>query len=384
MEFWFSIARAVHLGSKAMGKFTVCVLLLAVVEHLLQEAMSERQCSTSGKSGINGCECNIMEACDEHGNPRSNWARYLPANVEQFGSVERVQNLAYLCERGTVAILYDCNNRIPLYAATVITGQQLTDDSIARPPSKFRKVEERNQLDNYFQQKDADYKNSKKRELCYQTNANVYIVDDEWLRLSGKANNLPGSSVCPAGATWLKTEVHKGHLIASQDGRAVRPRMVATFTYTNVVPQFGPFNQGPWQICETRLIKWGQDYCAVEGAQNVQMFIVVGVIPSTNFGQQKTRYFGRKGFSDFKHKDDYPVNVPRYMWTAACCKYNVNGTWKYHSTAFYRQNHPGNTPCDKADVDRLTRWLSSWALFGIELFPHSPQCKDVNNFIPLP
>lgn len=96
-----------------------------MVGHLLQEVIGERQCSTSGKNGIGSCECNIMDACDEHGNPRSNWAQYLPANVEQFGLAERVQNLAYLCERSTVAMLYDCNNRIPLYAATVITGKQI-------------------------------------------------------------------------------------------------------------------------------------------------------------------------------------------------------------------------------------------------------------------
>ena len=128
-----------------------------------------------------------MDACDEHGNARANWHDYLPENVEQFGLVEGVRNLTYLCERGAVAILYNCNSRIPLYAATKITGDQLSDDSIGRPPNKFRKVERRNQLDNYFQQKDADYEDSNNRELCFKTNTNDFI-EEEWLRLSGNSN----------------------------------------------------------------------------------------------------------------------------------------------------------------------------------------------------
>lgn len=107
-----------------MGKFTagVHVLLLVVVGHLLQQVIGEHPCSATGKNGIDTCVCNIMDACDESGNARANWDSYLPQNVEQFGLVEGVRNLAYLCECGAVAILYDCNSRIPLYAATKITG----------------------------------------------------------------------------------------------------------------------------------------------------------------------------------------------------------------------------------------------------------------------
>jgi len=290
-----------------------------------------------------------MDACDEHGHTRANWDEYLPENVEQFELVEGVRNLAYLCERGAAAIFYDCNSRIPLFSATKITGDQLSDDSVGRPPSKFRKVEPRNQLHNYFQQKDADYTRSNNRELCFKTNAN-YRIDDEWLRLSGNSNAPPISNpgtVCPSGSAWLKTTMNEGHLIASQDGRAVRTRMIATFTYTNAVPQFGLFSMGEWKTSDTNLIRWGQEYCAVQGAQHVEMFIIVGAIPSAN---RNHAIFGKKWFSDYKLTADYPVNVHRYMWTAACCKYDLNGVWKYHSTAFYRQNHPGNEPCDLLDI----------------------------------
>ena len=177
-------------------------------------------------------------------------------------------------------------------------------------------------------------------------------------------------------------------MIASQYGFAVPERMFATFTYTNVVPQFGSFNMGAWSVKETRLIQWCKNYCAVEGARHVEMFIIVGAIPSTNFGPQSTRYFGKEGFSNYEDQANYPVNVPRYMWTAACCKYDLNGVWKYHSTAFYRQNHPGKQRCDETNVAKLSQ-VHNWAkalqrnAINLGLFPQTPQCEDTNNYIHL-
>ena len=48
-----------------MKKFRGGVLAVVMMGHLLQEISG--QCQSSGCSG---CECNIMEACDTHGNPR--------------------------------------------------------------------------------------------------------------------------------------------------------------------------------------------------------------------------------------------------------------------------------------------------------------------------
>lgn len=125
---------------KIMVESTASLLLLLVIEYLLHE-IAGQQCSTIGINGIAGCQCNLMEACDEDGKPKSTWAQYLPTGVDQFGLVDGGhQNLAYLCEVGAVAILYDCHNRIPLFAATVITGAQLLGrDFGRRPPANFRR-----------------------------------------------------------------------------------------------------------------------------------------------------------------------------------------------------------------------------------------------------
>lgn len=89
-----------------------------------------------------------MEACDAQGNPNPNLAKYLPTGVDQLGLVEQGRDLAYLCEGGdAVGILYDCHNRIPLYAATVIYGAQLlgVNRGLKRRPgfSKSRQIFER-------------------------------------------------------------------------------------------------------------------------------------------------------------------------------------------------------------------------------------------------
>lgn len=384
--------KTVHLAKKAMEISTANVLiLLAVTGCLLREVLGQ-QCSTTGINGIAGCECNFMGACDAFGNPKLNWAQYLPKAVDLYGFAEGGQkNLAYLCEGKAVAILYDCNSKIPLYSATVLNEMQIkATTSGPRPGNFFRLSGRNNNLSPAFQQKHEDYQGSSTRELCYKTQAFSpnYIVDNDWASAAGKqyAKNAP----CPKGPP-VQTAIHKGHLIASQYGRAVPERMKATFTYTNVVPQFGVFNSNPWQNCEGRLISWAKQNCVpVSGATNAQLFIVVGAIPSTvpASGTRGQRYFGKTGFSDYRDSVDYPVNVPKTMWTAACCKYDdTSGASRYRNTAFERENSPGNALCNEHNTHRLSLWLSLMSPgtgMDVNVFPGTPECFDSNNYVPLP
>ena len=81
--------------------------------------------------------------------------------------------------------------------------------------------------------------------------------------------------------------------------------------------QCGPsvlgFQIYPLEIAESRLVVWGRDNCTKKGKKNVQMFFLVGAIPSEIFGPSKTRYFGKNGFSDYQDDAYYPVNVPSEM-----------------------------------------------------------------------
>lgn len=340
-------------------------------------------------NGLQGCECNIMDACDAQGNPKPNWDEHLPLGVDKFGYVvQGAQNLAYLCEDGTIAILFDGNAKIPLYSAIVMTAQQLLAGAESRP-NNFRKS---SKVDRRYQQKTGDYKKSSKRELCYKRRGKKNrAVDKKWASSAEsvsvkKTVDIPSSvDVCiPA----LTADLHRGHLIASQYGRGDKKRTKAAFTYTNVVPQFGRFNSNPWQQCESRLIKWGQNNCAVNGAQNVKLFIVVGAIPSTVFGPSEARFSGKEGFSDYQDEVNYPVNVPKELWTAACCTFQYkddkgNIQTGAKSTGFWRENDPGNSPCNKINIQALNNRLSGMIIGKINLFPLSPQCYNNNNYIPL-
>ena len=366
-----------------MNKSATRLLCLLMTGCFLHKVKGQ-QCSTTGTNGIAACQCNFMEACDAQGNPNPNLVQYLPTGVDQLGLVEHEQrNLAYLCEgAGAVGILYDCNNRIPLYAATIINGTQLLGGSNeGRPKIPFSLS---GQLHGRFQQQGEDYRDASRRKLCYTTQiGSEYLVEKDWLRASKRRKRLR-TPLCSGGSV-VKTSVHRGHLIASQYGRNNQAKMRATFTYTNAVPQFGVFNSYPWRVCEGRLIRWGRQNCAqVRGATNVRLFIVVGTIPSTVRGPPQQRYFGESGFSDYKDASNYRVNVPSDMWTAACCTYSVNGILQYRSTAFWRENNPGNAPCKRTDVGDLTRWLSGWIHGGTNLFPQTSRCNNNRNYIPLP
>ena len=141
--------------------------------------------------------------------------------------------------------------------------------------------------------------------------------------------------------------------------------------------------------CESSLVMWGRKNCAMSEAQNVQLVILVGAIPSTVFGASKARFFGKEGFSDYQQEDDFPVNVPKVMWTAACCTFKFKDDQRNmqtgtKSTAFYRENDPGDSPCNKINIPSLQSFLSQTKIQGnINLFPQNPQWYNPNNYMPL-
>lgn len=66
----------------------------------------------------------------------------------------------------------------------------------------------------------------------------------------------------------------------------------ATFTLTNIVPQFRSLNQGKWEQYETDMKK------STKGC--LDTYVIVGAVP------------GNKSINN-------RVNVPSYIWAAACC-----------------------------------------------------------------
>ena len=367
------------------GVFTF--LLCLVFGCLLQDLRGQQICDWSG---FRGCECSIMGACLRSGRPKPGLDNRLtglsPTGLDQFRYRNSVNpNLAYICERDTVAIVYDCNARVPLYAAYMMTGAQL-EETYYRPQKQFRESADP-RLAEDFQPLNNDYYLALKRNICFRKRGQGLFVDADWYRA---IRNRPIRSQRPCQPPFkLRAAVNRGHLIAAQYARGNEARIRATYSYTNSVPQFGTFNSGQWSARETRLIQWGRNFCNNHNGmrtQNVQMHIIVGTVPST-FHQLKPRFFGNAGFSDFQN-GDYRVNVPRWMWTAACCTFEYRdraNKLKYgaRSTAFFRENEPGKDPCrTPGSLRDLFSSMGFNHLANIDLFPggHS-KCYDNRNFV---
>ena len=365
-------------------------IILALVNCIRFETTGQPRCSTASTAGLAGCECNFLGACDFSGSqtPGLKISNHAPQGLGVYAQIENVffgRNLAFLCEGNTVAILYDCNNRIPLYSATIVKGSQLSAAPGTRPNGKdgtFRGSG--TGLSRYFQQEANDYLRASQRQILYRSKVRIKLVkDNNWYKTM---NPTKKASSNPSSSNKFKVTMHRGHMIASQYGIGDYARKVQTFVYTNAIPQFGDFNSAPWKSCETKLIQtWGQDICLREGvARNVQMFIVVGAIPSTFYGPSKTRFFGSDGFSDFQDDTRFRVNVPSWMWTASCCTYEYTKDRRTHyvtkSTAFWRENVPGKFQCHRIDVDTLEEKLTPRGETRINLFPSSNECKNKDNY----
>lgn len=371
-----------------MAGFAAIVLTLASC--MCFGTTAQASCSTVGAAGLLGCECNFLGACDVRGNRVSglNILNHSPYGLERYAHAKSVvsgKDFSFLCEYNTVAILYDCNNRIPLYAATVVNGSQLSAEDGRRPRGRegtFR--ESRTALDRRFQQNTDDYWQASKREVYYKIRGPPLrkSIDRNWY------NKLNPTS---SSGNKVKVVLHRGHLIASRYGIGDQEKKKQTFVYTNAVPQFGVFNSGPWKTCEGYLIRWGQVNCLREGTAdvvgNVRMFIVVGVIPSTFNGPSETRFFGSGGFSNYQDDTSFRVNVPSEMWTASCCTFELTSGRRTYSitknTAFWRENVPGKDVCQKIDVDTLERKLTPRGETRINFFPSSNQCRSSANYEPL-
>ena len=153
----------------------------------MQRASGEPCQSTDAIGFMKGSECNILGACDYLDSPIDGLdyklTGYAPIGIEQFSYAKSSPNLAYLCERGAVTILYDCNAKIPLYAATLVNEDQLHGDYV-RGEDKFRQS---TLLGQQFQQGPADYKRSHVRQACYENVAAEYLTEKTWYeKLTGK------------------------------------------------------------------------------------------------------------------------------------------------------------------------------------------------------
>ena len=341
-----------------MKTSSALVTLLTVLAHV------EFSTQTCKGNGFEKCRCNFVGGCDVNGNPTiGSTYSIAPQNIWQFAYDKGYfPGYAFLCEGGTIAILYDCDARIPLYAATEIKAGEVEREGMTFSRSCA--------LDRTFQAEDSDYTGSSKNVFCYE--------DEK----TGNFLNWDGLKPCPY--LYPDSPIDKGHMIAAGYATADKDRMYDTFSYTNVVPQFAAFNRGAWAQAEKYIRAWGVKCQAkVLKGMRTRVFIVVGAIPSTRTKQP--RFYGAPGFSNFEGEShilkngEYRIVVPYLMWTAACCTLEDNTV--VDVMAFARENSPRKYPVRyfKSPDDMLAREVNKYRPkpeYIINLFPANAKCMS--------
>ncbi|KAK2153293.1 hypothetical protein LSH36_301g00068 [Paralvinella palmiformis] len=313
------------------------------------------------------------------------------------------QSIAEVCEGDILAVVHDCDYRIPLYVTIQLDRTEMDTPNPGRCDScDFRPSLH---LEPSFQATDPDYDGANERKPCYerQTDGRLYR-DQFWTGADPDQICLP--SVEP------ETGTSRGHIIADSYITAGDSAKDATYHFTNCIPQYQKFNSESWNIAEQQLYPWAEVNCGSDIADpvvrdNALLHVIVGVVPSTRVGavfnesHVAPRWFGEWGFGDkvFNATTDYNgnppatpgayrVNMPAAMWTAACCigtDANANVAWVRHM-AFGRHAKPiGNDePVLELEwKDLFRKMLPELDTAGVDLFPSEALCSNPANYVSL-
>ena len=119
----------------------------------------------------------------------------------------------------------------------------------------------------------------------------------------------------------------KGHLVPVKILRYSLESVLATFIYTNCVPQIASFNGGQWKRYEQRIEKYARKTCSPNGGT---LFLITDT-SKVKFFRKRDRQGKIKALKEMKplqwfhNKVDVNKNlgpkiaIPNSMWTVGCC-----------------------------------------------------------------
>lgn len=68
----------------------------------------------------------------------------------------------------------------------------------------------------------------------------------------------------------------KGHLNPAHINSFDKKHVLATFTYSNAVPQYGHFNRGSWGKFERKIVNYVTEQCAIKSKSSAVMYLMTG------------------------------------------------------------------------------------------------------------
>lgn len=124
---------------------------------------------------------------------------------------------------------------------------------------------------------------------------------------------------------YQNTDYDRGHL--NPNSYQCDKSRIATFTYTNAVPQDPCFNQQSWKKMEEVAMQVMRTNCSSPGR-----YFVTGVVP------KRTRIPNKEHDAEEDRPREYNrVTVPSHMWTAVCC-HDIEKQGQGFSFAYIGQN----------------------------------------------
>lgn len=242
--------------------------------------------------------------------------KFFYAQTPPSGGI-RPTNAARICQvydnQYRFATLYDRNNRIPVYSAYIYNpGNGERYESWFLEPQLINQTYHK-----YMEEQDSIMKEYK---IDSQKIAESQAIDKDY------SGALDRGHLCPSG-----------HQTGNDD-------KTATFTLTNIVPQYRALNQGAWSIYEEQTMREKTRGCDTT-------YVITGAVP------------GKSSISNGR------VNVPSHIWSAACClrKKKPIKTWAAIAENERDRNHVRNL--DLVELEH--RLATLYGRVGITLFKNS-------------
>ena len=179
----------------------------------------------------------------------------------------------------------------------------------------------------------------------------------------------------------IQGRYERGHLVPVGILSYSTGSALATFTFTNSVPQIAGFNKGQWRKYERKIKKYAQQTCSSEDGT---LFLITGIssVTFSRTGSHPVTTIVKRVEPLRWFHDDVDVNqkiaIPNSMWTVGCClnldnevvgAFGVMGNNAFQKRTLHVVLMPTQTVKSVENTLRLEDPT-------IELFPYGVDCYD--------
>ena len=195
-------------------------------------------------------------------------------------------------------------------------------------------------------------------------------IDENGRRLGGRSPNQ---------------QLTKGHLNPSAINSFDKKFMIATYTFTNAVPQFAASNFYLTSF-EKKVEDYAKDNC---GQSDGTLYLLTGrsengvLIREGKAVQDSTNQIPKPFLTDMFVQGTIRLVTPRSIWTAVCCIWQVTSEKKRaESFAVMSNNQDKRKNVNKKEmsVRELEELLASHDA-EVNLFPGEEECRRPENYL---